>query len=231
MGHLRCLVLSTLISAFLPTIVWGGSPRVMVELAFVFRGEPADATLDLREEFEKALPQAEHAQEGLLPFLDNWLRGKDRDQHEIDLMQVKIPLGEEVEFVTRHSLTSKFDDPKAMFEAAGIPMMPGEDLLSDGLEATVRADQTEDGKIRVRFRLDKRMPATSMPNDKSDDPNAPPLPLLHRRGVNTAVDLEPGQAIELSGLHANAEKGKPRAKELAVLVRVQLADPAPFPAD
>jgi len=230
MKRLPCLLFVTIVSAFLQTFAWGQSPRVMVELAFVVREHPSENQPPLKEEFGKLLPQSDLAKEGLIPFLDDWLRGRDRDQHDVDLMQLKIPLGEEVEFTTRHSLSSESQDPKAIFEAAEIPRMPGEDLLGDGLEATVRTKQRPDGKIRVRFRFGKRMPATTMPSDAK--PGAPPVPVLHRRWVTTTVDLEPRKPVELhSLLQSEQENGKRSSPEMAILVRVHLADPAAFPLD
>lgn len=232
MDCLRCLMLVTLFSAFLPAFAWGQSPRVMVELAFVERTKQAPDRTPLKEELEKLLPESGLAKEGLVPFLDDWLRVQNRDLIEIDLMQLKVPLDEEVEFATRHSLAAKFQDPKAMFEAADIPMMPGENLLSDGLEATVRVDKKPNGKLHVRFRFDKRMPATMKNVIDADQPDAPAVPVLHRQAINTRIELDPQETFSLGGLlQVKRQDGKEVTRELVILVRVHLADPAPFPAD
>ncbi|QDU76469.1 hypothetical protein Pan97_35190 [Bremerella volcania] len=228
MAHLRCLVLFTVISAFFPTIVIAQSPRVMVELAFVSRTAQSSEQ-PLKEEFEKQLQQSELAKEGLIPFLDDWLRGKDRDLHEVDLMQLKVSLGEEVEFVTRHSLAAEFQDPKAMFHMADISTMPGENLLSDGLDATVRTKQKPDGKIVVDFRFGKRMPATM---EKAAGSDEPVVPLLHRQWINSNAELSSGETLVLGGLLRSQKKdGKDLMQELTILVRVHRADPAPFPVN
>lgn len=232
MNHFRCLMLVTLFSAILPTIAWGELPRVMVELAFVLRDRPSADQTPLKEEFEQLLKETELAKEGLIPFLDDWLRGKDRHLHEIDLMQLKIPLGEEVEVATRHSLTTEFQDPKAMFEAANTPVFAGMGLLDDGLSAVVRTEQKPDGKIHVKFRLEKRMPAVLGKSDEGDVSDDPPVPMLRRRWIDSQLDLHPRQAAQLGGLLQTQRKnGKEVTQELAILVRVHLADPAPFPVD
>ncbi|MBA2117261.1 hypothetical protein [Bremerella alba] len=232
MDRLRSLVLLTVFSAFLPTIAWAQSPRVMVELAFVSRIQQRTDQTPLKNQFETMLPQSKLAEEGLVPFLDDWLRGKDRDLHEVDLMKLKIPLGEEVEFATRHSLATKFTDPKSMFDAADIPKMPGDGLLSDGLDATVRAEKLPDGKIRVRFRFGKLMPPTMEKDESSDKPDAPQVPGQHRQWINSGNDLTPQQTAVLGGLLQSVRKdGKNVTRELTILVRVHLADPTPFPID
>ncbi|PQO27455.1 hypothetical protein C5Y96_18125 [Blastopirellula marina] len=230
MDRIRCLVLVTLFSAILPAIAAAQSPRVMVELAFVTRVRLSTEQPPLSEEFEKQLEDSKLAQEGLVPFLDQWLRDKDRDLHEVDLMQLKIPLGEEVEFTTRHSLAAEFADPKGMFEGANIPMMPGMGLLDETLNATVRTDNTPDEQLLTRFRFEKHMPTTTLEN--VNDPGAPPVPVLHRQAVSTRIKSESGKTTVLGGmLKIKNIEGKEFKQDLAVLVRVGLADPAPFPAN
>lgn len=232
MDRLRCWMVVTLISAFLPTIAWGQSPRVMVELAFVTRTGQSDEQPSLKEEFEKQLEGSELAKDGLTPFLDDWLRGKDRDRHEVDLMKLKIPLGEEVEFATRHSILPELQDPKAIFDAADIPLMPGEGLLSDGLDATVRADQKPDGRILTRIRFNKSMPATMKAVASEDQPDRPPVPVLHRQAINTRIELASQETYVLGGLlQAKRQDDQEVTQELAILIHVHLADPAPFPAN
>lgn len=232
MQRFRCLILVTVISAFLPTIAWGQSPRVMVELAFVSRTGQSEDEPSLKEEFENQLADSDLANDGLVPFLDAWLRRQDRNLHDIDLMKLKIPLGEEVEFATRHSIRPELPDPKAIFEAADIPLMPGEGLLSDGLDATVRADQKPDGRILTRFRFNKSIPATMKGAASDDQEEGPPVPVLHRQAINTRIELESQETYVLGGLLQVKRKGDQEVtQELAILIHVHLADRAAFPAN
>lgn len=230
MDRIRCLVLVTLFSAFLPAIAAAQSPRVMVELAFVTRVRLSTDQPPLKKEFEKQLEDSELAREGLVPFLDDWLTGKDRDLHEVDLMQLKIPLDEEVEFVTRHSLPAEFEDPKEIFEAANIPMMPGVGLLGESLNATVRTENMSDGRFLTRFRFEKHMPTIAQAN--VNNPAAPPVPVLHRQAITTLLKSKPGKASVLGGMLKTKEQdGKQVQQELVVLVLIRKADPAPFPVN
>lgn len=232
MDRICCLVLVTLFSAFLPAIAAAQSPRVMVELAFVTRVRLSTDQSPLKEEFEKQLEDAERDREGLVPFLDDWLTGKDRDLHEVDLMQLKIPLDEEVEFVTRHSLPAEFEDPKEMFEGVSAPMRPEMGLIHGGLSAIVKAKKHPDGKIHVRFRLLKKNPAVMAPSEDDEGSDRRPLPIMRTQWTDTELDLDPRDASAMGGLlQSTIKDGKEVTRELAILVRVHMADPAPFPVD
>lgn len=232
MDRIGCPLLVTLFSVFFPTIAWAESPRVMVELAFVTRIQQPNDPSPLKEEFEQLLPDSELAKEGLVPFLDDWLRGKNRDLLEVDLMQLKIPLGEEVEFATRHLLPAEFEDPNTMFEAAGVPMRPDMGLVHGGLSAVVRAQKKPNEKVHIKFRVMKKMPAAMELSEDEDRSGERPLPILRTQWTDTELDLELRQASVLGGLLQKTSKdGEDITRELVILVHVHLAEPAPFPAD
>lgn len=220
MNAIRVGLIVTLFWALLPENTHAQSPRVVVELAFVSRASEQKPKVSLQEELDAKLESSEATDEGLLPFFDKWLKGKDRRLHEIDTMQLKIPLGVEVEFTTRHSLPAEFEHPDQI-----VPGMSG--LNPAGLKAIVRVDRKPSGKFFVDFRYEKK--SLRSPTVNVNEENSLP-PSIQTLWLNSSVELEPGHAWTVGPMtQRKMVAGKPLDCEVLLVVGVHYAEPSPFP--
>ncbi|RCS54604.1 hypothetical protein DTL42_05580 [Bremerella cremea] len=81
-----------------------GSPRMVMEVACISQARSEPGETSLKEELSAALKQSKVATEGLTPFFEQWFAEQDRSQFNIDLLTLKLPLGEEIEVTTQRAL-------------------------------------------------------------------------------------------------------------------------------
>ena len=223
MDRMRWLIIVTVFSAILPAFAWADPPMVTVEVAIVERTNLSEGSISVDQEMKNSLADADLAENGLVDFLSHWRTGTDETPITIQTIRVKTQLGARVEVQTQRML-----DPDPRDEEGTRP-----DRLTEhvGMDAALRAEQTEDGQIKLECRFGKNTHdggTAQYLNVKQD--RMEPRPRIGTTQMTAVIKLLPGEAFVSDSMqHSSTVDGKSIRSETCYVYLAGVSKEVPSP--
>lgn len=201
--------------ALISATLYAESPKVTIEVSIVARSQVKTNHLSFKEELATALHDSEVSTESLPRFFEVWFRDQNRRQFTIDLLEAKIPLGEEVEVRTQRGLG---------FTAGGeVADGSAEFPLPLGVEAILRCQEGKNDQFDVNFRVSKRNRDDRTEVWKQSEMEGKSIRVAGVRSfwIDSKLTLQPNMPEVVGGMISETKKnGQVETEETVVVIRV-----------
>lgn len=195
-------------------------PRMAVEVACLSQARSESSDTFLKEKLSAALKQSKVATEGLPRFLAEWFAEQDRSQFNVDLLTVKLPLGEEVEVTMQRGLGGQ-PEGEVADGSVEFPRPLGVTMI-------LRGEENEQGQVDIQGRFEKRGQDDRLATSKTDPESDKPVQVAGMKTfwVDTQITLDWKVPAVLGGLVSEKKQnGKTEIVETVVILRASRGNP------